>query len=118
MPNAYAANLAARNLRTIGIYLNLTNSGLDRSSAEYVTGMMKRRAELGLALLVPTTVGHDEDAFRSFLRSRLLDGVFYMEVEKDDWREDVLLSEKVLAVALGFSGRKVTFLTLRPTSTP
>lgn len=106
VPNAYAANLAARNLRTIGIHLNLTNSGLDRSSAEYVTGMMKRCTELGLALLVPTTVGHDEGTFRSFLRSRLLDGVIYMEVEKEDWREDVLLSEKVLAVALGFSGRK------------
>ena len=106
VPNAYAANLAARNLRTIGIHLNLTNSGLDRSSAEYVTGMMQRCTELGLSLLVPTTVGNDEDTFRTFLRSRLLDGVIYMEVELDDWREDVLLSEKVPAVALGFSGRK------------
>ncbi|MDP9833943.1 LacI family DNA-binding transcriptional regulator [Gleimia europaea] len=106
VPNAYAANLAARNLRTIGIHLNLTRSGLDRSSAEYVTGMMQRCTELGLTLLAPTTVGNDEDTFRTFLRSRLLDGVIYMEVEQDDWREDVLLSEKVPAVALGFSGRK------------
>lgn len=106
VPNAYAANLAARNLRTIGIHLNITNSGLDRSSAEYVTGMMRRCTELGLTLLVPTTVGNDEGTFRRFLRSCLLDGVIYMEVEQDDWREDVLLSEKVPAVALGFSGRK------------
>lgn len=106
VPNANAANLAARNLRTIGIHLNLTKSGLDRSSAEYVTGMMQRCTELGLTLLAPTTVGNDEGTFRTFLRSRLLDGVIYMEVEQDDWREDVLLSEKVPAVALGFSGRQ------------
>lgn len=106
VPNAYAANLAARNLRTIGMHLNITNSGLDRSTADYVTGMMKRSIELGLTLLVPTTIGNDEDTFRNFLRSRLLDGVIYMEVEENDWREDIFLSEKVPAVALGFSGKR------------
>ncbi|MDO5049403.1 MAG: LacI family DNA-binding transcriptional regulator [Actinomycetaceae bacterium] len=105
VPNAFAANLAARKMRTIGIVLRIESSGMDRTTADYVTGMLKRSTERGLMLLLPAGVSENEETFRRFLRSRLLDGVLYMEVAQDDWREDILLAEKVPAVALGFSGR-------------
>lgn len=106
VPNAAAAKLAAHKTHTIGIDVNIERSGMDRTTGEYVTGMIDRSRELGLTLLVPTTVRNDEESFRRFIRSRLLDGVIYMEVENEDWREPILLEERFPAVALGFSGRQ------------
>ncbi|MCI6575086.1 MAG: LacI family DNA-binding transcriptional regulator [Actinomycetaceae bacterium] len=104
VPNAKAGNLAARRLRTISVHVDIEQSGIDTIAVEYVKGMIDRARELGLTLIVPATAGRNPDEFRRFLRSRLVDGVIYMDVVSGDWRESVLLEENYPAVALGYSG--------------
>ena len=106
VPNATASALASRSVRTIGLHTIPAVYGVDSIATEYMGGMHSEVQKVGASLVLPFLTGSDSEAFRRFLRSRVVDTMILMDVSTDDWREQVMLEEHFPGVMLGLTGRR------------